>query len=132
LPYDEAFGYMGLRVTRIAMKEPFDAGLKIDFDSGEAVIEGVRADSPAENAGLQSDDEIVDFAGRKISKTTWLSTLSRYKTGQSIPITVKRDRRTIKASLVLGEPDRFDFKIEERPDATAEQKRLRAAWLSGS
>jgi len=31
----------------------------------------------------------------------------------------------------LKETERFEFKIEERADATAEQKALRAAWLSG-
>jgi len=49
-----------------------------------------------------------------------------------VPVTVKRDRRTINTNLVLRQPERFDYRIEERPDATAEQKALRAAWLSGS
>jgi hypothetical protein len=31
----------------------------------------------------------------------------------------------------LGQPERFDYRIEEKTDATAEQKALRAAWLSG-
>jgi predicted metalloprotease with PDZ domain len=60
-----------------------------------------------------------------------LTTFARYKTGQSIPITVKRNRRTVKTNIVLGEAERFEFKIEERADATAEQKALRAAWLNG-
>ena len=61
----------------------------------------------------------------------WQKTLARFKPGDSVPVTVKRDRRTIKTNLVLRQPERFDYKIEERPDATAEQKALRAAWLSG-
>lgn len=131
LPYDEAFGYFGLKVARVTMREPFNAGLSLEFDENSAIIESVRSNSPAENAGLQSGDEIVALAGKSIRRTTWLGVLARYRTGQSIPITVKRNRRTIKTELVQGEPDRFEFKIEERSDATAEQKRLRAAWLSG-
>jgi predicted metalloprotease with PDZ domain len=70
-------------------------------------------------------------AGKRPTKDSWLRTLALYKSGDSVPITVKRDRRTIKANIVLGQPERFDFRIEERSDATAEQKALRAAWLSG-
>jgi len=32
---------------------------------------------------------------------------------------------------VLGQPERFDYRIEEKVDATAEQKQIRAVWLSG-
>ena len=60
----------------------------------------------------------------------WLKTLARFKTDDSVPITVKRDRQTIKTNIVLGQPERFDYRIEEQTDATAEQKVLRAAWLN--
>jgi predicted metalloprotease with PDZ domain len=132
LPYDEALGYVGLRVVRTQAKEPFNAGLRVQFDNPVgALIENVRNNSPAEDAGLQSNDEIVMVAGKRPTKDSWLRTLALYKSGDSVPITVKRDRRTIKANIVLGQPERFDFRIEERSDATAEQKALRAAWLSG-
>ena len=37
LPYDEAFGYVGLRVTRTTLKEPYNAGMSVDFDSPEEI-----------------------------------------------------------------------------------------------
>jgi predicted metalloprotease with PDZ domain len=49
-----------------------------------------------------------------------------------VPITVKRDRRTIQTTLLLGAPERMEYRLEERKDATPQQKALRAAWLSGS
>jgi len=106
--------------------------MSIQFDDPRTpMIETVGNDSPAETGGLQSGDQILELAGRPLSKDNWLQTLARYKTGQSVPITVKRNRRTIKTSLVLGEPERFEYRIEELAGATAEQKRLRAAWLNG-
>ena len=57
LPYDEAFAYVGLRLVKTQAKEPFDAGLSIEFkDPRTAIIENVRNNSPAEDAGLQSND----------------------------------------------------------------------------
>jgi predicted metalloprotease with PDZ domain len=90
----------------------------------------VVSNSPAEDAGLQAKDQIISLAGKAMAED-WQETLARFKQGDSVPITVKRDRQTITTNLVLHQPERFDYKIEERPDATAQQKALRAAWLSG-
>lgn len=130
LPYDEAFGYAGLRLVKTQAKEPFNAGLSVEFEGEVAVIESVRNYSPAESAGLQQNDEIVSLAGRKVTKDSWLKTLARYKKGDSVPIVVKRNRGTIKTNLVLGDPERFDYRIEEKKDATDEQRNLRSAWLA--
>jgi predicted metalloprotease with PDZ domain len=131
LPYDEAFGYAGLRVVKTMAKEPFNAGLSIEFEGDAAMIENVRNNSPAENAGLQKNDEIVSLAGRKVTKDSWLKTLARYKKGDAVAIVVKRDRRTIKAEMILGEPERFEYRIEDAANVTAQQREIRTAWLSG-
>ena len=91
----------------------------------------MRPDSPAEDAGLQEGDEIISLGKKNISRENFLVSLARFKQGDRVPITVKRDRRTIQATLVLGAPERFEYRIEEKKDATPEQKALRAAWLKG-
>jgi predicted metalloprotease with PDZ domain len=131
LPYDEAFAYVGLRLVKTQAKEPFDAGLSIQFeDPRRAIIENVRNNSAAEDAGLQNGDQIVSLGGKEVTSDAWLKTLARFKTGDSVPVTVKRDRRTIKSNIVLGQPERFEYTIKEKSDATVEQKALRAKWLS--
>src|SRR5688572_7606731 len=131
LPYGEAFSYAGLRLVKTQAKEPFHAGLSIEFEDREAIIENVRNGSPAEDAGLSAGDEIVSLGGREVTKA-WLKTLARHKPGDSIPITVKRDRRTIKTNIVLKEAERFEYRIEEDPQVTNDQKTLRSAWLKGT
>jgi predicted metalloprotease with PDZ domain len=129
LPYDEAFGYVGLRVTKTPTR---DASTGISLENRRTMTIGfIRSNSPAEDAGLQPGDEIVDVAGKPVTSDNWLTTLDHYKPGDSIAMTVKRDRISVHASIVVGQPVRFQYAIEERPDATAEQKALRAAWLSG-
>jgi len=132
LPYEKAFAYVGLRLVKAQAKEPFNAGLGLDFnEAGAPIIANIRNNSPAEDAGLQVGDEITLLAGKPMTRDSGLKTLARFKTGDSVPVTVKRDRRTIKTNIVLGQPERFEYRIEELPDATAEQKALRAGWLSG-
>ena len=132
LPYEEAFSYMGLRLVKEVKPQPFNAGLAINNNEGRPVIGNVRNGSPAEDAGLQADDELVSLGGNKVTPDNWLRVFARYKQGSRVPVVVTRDRKTISGTITLREPDRFDYRIEERKDATREQKALRAAWLKGS
>jgi predicted metalloprotease with PDZ domain len=132
LPYDEAFGYVGLRVARSVARESHSAGITLDSEDTESLrIGSVRSNSPAEEAGLQEDDEILTVDGKKIKRENFHLVLSRHKQGDRIPITVQRNRQTVRATIVLGPPERFDYRIEEKKDATPEQKALRQAWLRG-
>jgi predicted metalloprotease with PDZ domain len=133
LPYDEAFAYLGLRLGREQARQPYNAGIAVHLEAdGPLTIASVRHNSPAEDAGLQEDDEIILLGRKKPTGTNWLVSLNRYKQGDRIPVTVKRDRRTISTTLLLGEPERFEYHIEERKDATPQQKALREAWLNGA
>jgi predicted metalloprotease with PDZ domain len=129
LPYDDAFSSVGLRLVREQAREPYNAGMTVSWEEDAAMIENVRNDSPAENAGLQRGDEIVSLGGRAIKRDNWLTLLARYKPKDRVPVVVKRDRQTIQAVMTLGPPERFEYRIEERPGATAEAKALRQAWL---
>jgi predicted metalloprotease with PDZ domain len=132
LPYDEALAYLGLRLIRAQAQAPFNVGIEVDWEtSGSLRIGAVRNGSPAEDAGLQPGDEIIWLGRRAIARENWLVSLSRFKEGDRVPITVKRDRRTIQTNLVLGPPERFEYKIDENRDATREQRALRQAWLTG-
>jgi predicted metalloprotease with PDZ domain len=133
LPYDEALGFLGLALVREQARQPFNAGIGIDQDDAESLTIGViRPKSPAEEAGLQEGDEIISLGRKTISRENFLVALSRFKQGDNVPITVKRNRRTIQTTLLLGAPERFEYRITERKDATPEQKALRDAWLKGS
>ena len=132
LPYEEAFGYVGLRLNKTQTKQPYTVGLTVQVDDPQGpMIENVQNDSPAENAGLQAGDEMVELGGKAVTKE-WQGTLASYKSGDAIPVTIRRDRKTIKTKIVLGEPERFEYRIEEKPGATAAEKALRIAWLTGS
>jgi len=132
LPFDEAFAYLGLRLVREQAREPYDAGITLDWeDKASLRIKSVRNYSPAEDAGLQEGDEILKLGGKNIKRENWLVALSRYKQDDRVPLFVKRDRRTIQTTLKLGAPERFEFQIQEKMDATPQQKALREAWLKG-
>jgi predicted metalloprotease with PDZ domain len=129
-PYDEALAAAGLRLTRAPASEPYTAGISIDFEDPDAVrIGSVRHGSAAEQAGLSQGDVLSSIGTERVTQDNWRTLLNRYKRGQRVPVTAKRDRRTIQTSITLGEPDRMEYRIEERPDATPQMRALRDAWL---
>lgn len=131
-PYDEALGFVGLRLAREHMSEPYTAGISVEGGEGGAVtVRSVRHNSPAENAGLSQGDVLLTIGGEKVTGENWLAVLNRYKQGQRIPVTARRDRRTIKATMTLAAPDRVEYKIAESPNVTSQMRALRTAWLQG-
>jgi predicted metalloprotease with PDZ domain len=133
LPYNEALGFVGLSLIREQARQPFSAGIVLDWQDKDSLrIRAVLPNSPAENAGLQARDEIIALGKKNIARENLLVSLARYKSGDRVPVTVKRDRRTIQTTLLLGEPDRFEYRIDERRNATPEQTTLRTAWLKRS
>jgi predicted metalloprotease with PDZ domain len=130
LPYDEAFSAVGLRLLKSPASQPYTGGIVIDRDERQSLRLGVvRSDSPAERAGLQLGDTLLSIGGTNVSRENWMFVLNRYKQGDRIPVTIRRLRRTMELSIELGAPELFDYRIEELPNATAQMKMLRNAWL---
>jgi len=130
LPYDDALGAVGLRLIKAPASQPYTAGIVIDRDDRQTLRLGaLPTDSPAERAGLQQGDVLVSIGSTTVSHENWFSTLNRYKQGDRVPVTVRRFRRTVELSIVLGLPDLYEYRIEEIPNAPAAAKMIREAWL---
>lgn len=130
-PYEEAFAQVGLRFVReprlrvsigITADDEYEANLK---------VAGMRSDSPAAAAGLEVGDIITTFGGVKLTPENFLKTLARYKPGDRVLLTLQRNSHSMQATLVLGEPTIFNYRIEEVKGGPVEAKALRAAWLNG-
>jgi predicted metalloprotease with PDZ domain len=130
-PYEEAFAQVGLRFIR-EPRQPVSIGISADEnDKVNLKIASVRPDSPAATAGLETGDTITLFGGIKLTPGNLIKTLSRYKPGDRVEVTVQRGRRKIQTSIVLGPPQVMDYRIEEMANAAPEAKALRAAWTLG-
>ncbi|MDX6692526.1 MAG: hypothetical protein QOF02_129 [Blastocatellia bacterium] len=132
-PYEEALATVGLRLVRAPAPQAFTAGITLDHENPTSLrIVAVRSDSPAENAGVDRDDELVSIGGTDVNRGNWAATLNRYKEGARVPLVIRRNGRAQNALLQLGPPERFDYRIEEKKDASLQERALRRAWLGGA
>jgi predicted metalloprotease with PDZ domain len=118
--------------VRQPAREAYTAGITLEREEAQkAKIGNVRNGSSAEDAGFERGDVILSIGGENVTRATWISALNRFKQGARVPVTVQRDRRIIQTAITLGAPDVYTYRIEERTDASAQARALRAAWLSG-
>jgi predicted metalloprotease with PDZ domain len=129
-PYDEALAGVGLRLVRMARRTPYTAGISLD-SSHSARVESIRNNSPAEDAGLEQGDVLVQVGNQKVTRDNWAQALNGYKLNQRVPVRLRRDRRVINTFIKLAAPYNYDYRVEEKPDATPETRALRAAWMNG-
>jgi predicted metalloprotease with PDZ domain len=130
-PYDEALRSVGLRLVREPSRNPF-IGVTSDFEEPNSMkVKTVRAGSPAEDAGLEQGDIITTVGDTKVTRETFVPVITGYKSKTRVPLTIKRDRSTIKLTITLGDPGIYTYHLEEIKDATPEQRALRASWLNG-
>lgn len=130
-PYEEAFAQVGLRFVQEA-RTAVTVGIGADeSDKTNFKIGSVRPNSPAANAGLQEGDVITSFGGSRLTPANLLKTVSRYKPGDRVPLVVSRAGKSNRMTLIMGQPQLFNYRIEEMVNASAEAKALRLSWLTG-
>ncbi|HEX8707340.1 MAG TPA: PDZ domain-containing protein [Pyrinomonadaceae bacterium] len=132
-PYDEAFATVGLRLVREPVPAKASAGFTLD-DEGEdrlVKIKNIRAGSAAADAGLKQGDVILSVGNMRVTREKYMAALDAYRRGARVPLTVRRDRRTFQASIRQDAPGASTYRLEEAPQASAQARSLRAAWLSG-
>ncbi|MDT4896229.1 MAG: hypothetical protein QOH25_1306, partial [Acidobacteriota bacterium] len=127
-PYAEALAGVGLQLTRTPQRAS-SAGISLNGE--EMKIVSIRTGSAAEDAGLKQDDVLLTIGDQKVTDENWEQVLNRYGQNQPVPITVRRDRRTVKATIMLDPPEHYDYRVEDKADASAATRALRAAWMKG-
>jgi predicted metalloprotease with PDZ domain len=131
LPYDEALGSVGLRLVREAASQSHSVGLSTETENERVRIKNVRNDSPAEDAGLKQGDIIIALGDTNITPENYTTTTNRLKRNERISITINRDGQTLKKFITLNANNVFNYRLEEIPNASTEQRQLRAAWMNG-
>jgi len=132
LDYTEALEYYGLRFRPVDTRNARAyIGGNTRNDAGRLVITSVRRGTPAIEAGLNVDDEILAIDDVRVRADGLAARLDQYKAGDKISVMVARRDRVMKIDVTLGpEPGRA-WRLEPLPSATVEQTARLAALMDG-
>lgn len=91
----------------------------------------VRRGTPAYEAGLQVDDEILAVGDHRVPPTGLRKLLKAYRPGEEVSILVARRERLTRVPVTLGEEPDHAWHLRPDPQATPEQRARLDAWLAG-
>jgi serine protease Do len=95
------YGFLGIRLQQL--NKALAQGLDLKTESGILVTE-VVADSPAERAGLQKNDVIVEFDGKPVRDDgRFRLIVANTEVGRKIPVVVVRGDKRREMTVTLGE-----------------------------
>jgi predicted metalloprotease with PDZ domain len=129
--YAEALDWFGLRLRRSETRDSRAwIGALTRNDNGRLVVSGVRRDTPAYEAGLNVDDEILAIDDVRVRADALASRLEQYRPGDTISLLVaRRDRLTRLAVTLAADPGR-GWRLDVSPTATEPQRAQLAAWVT--
>jgi predicted metalloprotease with PDZ domain len=108
-----------------------EIGALLRTDGDRVRVASVRRGTPADEAGLSPNDELVAIDGVRADAASAYTRLHDHAPGDSITLTLFRRDDLITLRLVAGKPAIDTWTITESPEATPDQRAALAAWLGG-
>jgi predicted metalloprotease with PDZ domain len=133
LPFDQYLEPFGLKVQAENTDGlPPYLGLTANADNGRELIRSVEFGSPAQQAGIDPDDELLAIDGIRVRANQLNDRLKNYRSGDTIQLTVfhQDELRTYPVTLTDARPKAYQLAVVENPSATQQQNFQ--GWLGAS
>ncbi len=132
LDWERSLGYAGLTVVPRLDSGQAYLGIQASDRGDRTRIARVLAGSPAYNAGLNADDELVAFNGYRIRAQELTARLNDLRPGDTVRITVFRDERLREFEVTLTMPPVPSYSVAKSKSATPVQKKIFESWTGAA
>ena len=129
LDYTEALETFGLRFRPATPTGKAWLGVTTRNDAGRLVVSQVRRDTPAIEAGINVDDEILALDEFRVRADQLPARLELYRPGDRVSVLVARRDQLLRLEVTLGAEPVRSWRLEIDPAATDAQNTQRAQWL---
>jgi len=134
IEYSHALEWYGLELR--APAAPFDPpgwlGVKTRVDAGRLIVANVPRGTPAFDAGVNPEDEIVAIDDFRVAADQLDKRLESYKPGDKVTLLVARREELKRLPVTLGAEPADRWNLVVRPEATPEQRAHLGQWLGGN
>jgi predicted metalloprotease with PDZ domain len=135
LDYTEVLETFGLRfkpAEPAKVDQPAKAylGINTRSDAGRLIVTQVRRDTPAYDAGVNVEDEIIAIDNFRVRADRLDDRLDQYKPGATVSLLVARREELVRLDVTLGTEPPRRWQIEVDPSATDASKKQLTNWLT--
>lgn len=130
--YSDALQWLGLRFKPAPDKAAAAwLGVRTRVDGGRLLVSELRRGTPAAQAGLDVDDEIIAIDEFRVRADQLQNRLERYRPGQQVSLLVARREELRRIPVTLGSEPADTWQLEPDPGASSGQQAQRTSWLQG-
>ncbi len=130
IDYAKYLAYAGLSIDLEPVIQPGAFwGATLQMRGNELVVTAIEQDSPAWNAGLSTQDRVLELNGAPATPEWLAKFLESARPGDVLKAQVSRRSGKVTVESVLGQKRQASFRISLLPDATADQKAILEGWL---
>lgn len=132
LDYQPTLRYLGLRFKSVEPDGDEPAawmGAATERRDGKLVVTEVPRGTPAFEAGLNAEDEIIATDEYRVDPEKFAERLENYRPGAALELLVARREKMMVLSVVLGDEPAKVWELEPNPDADADAVARRNAWF---
>ncbi len=104
-------------------------GVRTKVDAGRLLVSEVQRDTPAAEAGVNVDDEIIAIDDVRVRADQWERRLEQHPPTTKATLLVARRDQLLRLDVTFGQEPGNAWRLVPRPNATATQLATRAAWL---
>jgi predicted metalloprotease with PDZ domain len=101
-------------------------------DNGRLVVSQVRRGTPAYDAGVNVDDELIAINEYRVRSDRFDTRLEQYAPGDNVSLLVARREQLVRLDVTLGAEPPRQWRLQVAPKATETQKRYLSGWLGES
>jgi len=137
LDYAEALSWFGVEFSKEPRRQNPDEpreekaflGASTRNDAGRLVVMEIKRGTPAFDAGVSVDDEIVAIDGFRVAPDGLDTRLEQYRPGDSATLTIARRARLLQIPVKFGAEPENQWHLRRVEKPSAEQTEHFAAWL---
>ncbi|MEZ5345553.1 MAG: PDZ domain-containing protein [Pyrinomonadaceae bacterium] len=133
IDYDSILNEVGLQlITRTPENNEAYFGARLAEADGRLTIRAIRADSPAYEAGFNTDDQIVAINGYRATNSMLNFLVGQKKAGDKMKLTIFRRDELQEIEVTFGKTPASGYMIVPVSNPTAEQQDLYQKFLGES
>jgi predicted metalloprotease with PDZ domain len=131
LPIAEVLAKVGLVLERTTRRDapPASLGVRLRLESGRAVVEAVPRASAAHRAGIDTGDEIIAVANRRLPEGRLELPLQGLRPETTVPVLLSRDGWLRTVDVTLAPPVPTEAKLVPLADASDDARQLYEKWM---
>ncbi len=129
--WEKLLSYAGLTVKAVKDGKAW-LGIFVRDQGEQTTIRFLMADSPAYDAGLNVNDELVAINGRRVRANNLSLFIGEMKIGDTVKITVMRNDRLREFNVTLGANPVSNYTVRKTDNPSELQKSIFESWLATS